>query len=69
MSSTVISLDPAPEIQSCEFEKRNRKRHERTAVHRAQLKFYNLPQPEEDNDPNPHNPGGSKNSESTDLNA
>lgn len=81
MSSIVIGLDPAPEIQSyytysgtvafcllcnSRFEKRNKKRHERTAIHKAQLKFYNLPQAEDEEDPNSHNLEGSSNSESMD---
>lgn len=83
-ASTIIELDPAPEIQSyytyngtvalcllcnSRFEKRNKKRHERTAIHRAQLKFYNLPQPEEEDDPNSHNPEGSNNPEFMDRSA
>ncbi|PVF98448.1 hypothetical protein CPB86DRAFT_353510 [Serendipita vermifera] len=34
------------------FEKRNKKRHERTALHTGQLRFYNLPLPNPADDPN-----------------
>ncbi|PVF91390.1 hypothetical protein CPB86DRAFT_792088 [Serendipita vermifera] len=38
------------------FEKRNKKRHERTALHTGQLRFYNLPLPKEADDSNMSGP-------------
>ncbi|PVF92773.1 hypothetical protein CPB86DRAFT_790837 [Serendipita vermifera] len=38
------------------FEKRNKKRHERTGLHTGQLRFYNLPLPNEADDSNTSGP-------------
>ncbi|PVG00445.1 hypothetical protein CPB86DRAFT_782782 [Serendipita vermifera] len=40
------------QLCNSKFEKRNRKRHERTAIHTAQLRAYGLPLPDEEDDPN-----------------
>ncbi|PVF92770.1 hypothetical protein CPB86DRAFT_790833 [Serendipita vermifera] len=43
------------------FEKRNKKRHERTALHTGQLRFYNLPLPNETDDSNTSDPSNPTN--------